>query len=138
MTDSLARKERPMTRSLRFLVVTALAVSLGSRGGPAGATPQPAGLVPARILLVRSGSSPLVRFVAKPATTFQLPNSMNDPRINDATLEVFDVASSLRNDTYALAKLLWIGLGNPLGSAGFRYKGTGSIGDPCRVVIIKP
>ena len=31
----------------------------------------------------------------------------------------------------------WTGLGNPPGSKGYKYKGAGSLADPCKVVLIK-
>jgi hypothetical protein len=35
------------------------------------------------------------------------------------------------------ARSTWTGLGNPAGSAGYKYKGTRQPGDPCPVVLIK-
>ena len=32
----------------------------------------------------------------------------------------------------------WTGLGNPAGSKGYKYKGAGSLADPCKIVLIKP
>jgi hypothetical protein len=32
----------------------------------------------------------------------------------------------------------WKGIGNPPGSKGFKYKGIGTLADPCKVVLVKP
>ena len=32
----------------------------------------------------------------------------------------------------------WKGLGNPPGSKGYKYKGAGTLADPCKVVLVKP
>jgi hypothetical protein len=91
-------------------------------------------LMPGRILLIRSGI--LAKFIAKPATTFDLPDSANDPTLEGASLSVFDTAGAA-SDTFPLPAGGWKGLGSPAGSKGYKYKGLGSIADPCRVVLVK-
>jgi hypothetical protein len=83
----------------------------------------------------------LAKFVAKPATgdAFALP--VADPITEGGTLRVFDVGTAAGDDTYTLAvgtpPLGWKGLGNPPGSKGYKYRGAGTPGDPCKVVLVK-
>ncbi|MGH2688986.1 MAG: hypothetical protein ACRDKW_09300, partial [Actinomycetota bacterium] len=41
------------------------------------------------------------------------------------------------SNTYTLSPGGWKGLGSPAGTKGYKYKGTGTVGDPCRVVLVK-
>jgi len=93
-------------------------------------------LMPGRIVLIRTGT--LAKFVAKPITPalFDLPDSDNNPIVEGGSLNIFDTAGS-ESDTYPLLPTGWKGLGNPAGSKGYKYKGLGSIADPCRVVLVK-
>jgi len=52
-------------------------------------------------------------------------------------LHIFDTGTTAGDDTYSLPSGGWKGLGNPPGSKGFKYKGAGSVSDPCKVVLIK-
>jgi hypothetical protein len=55
-----------------------------------------------------------------------------------AQLDVFDTTlPGAGSDTFTLPAAGWKGLGNPAGSKGYRYKGAGSPGDACRVVLVK-
>jgi len=79
--------------------------------------------------------------VSKPPTdgSFALPDATNDPTAEGALLQMFDDSplNSVGID-YLLPAARWEALGNPAGSKGFRYRGDGSPGDPCRVVVVKP
>jgi cysteine-rich repeat protein len=51
---------------------------------------------------------------------------------------VFDTTfGGAGTNTYPLAAAGWTGLGKPAGAKGFKYKGAGSLADPCKVVIVK-
>jgi hypothetical protein len=99
----------------------------------AGANDEPDEEMPGTSLTVRTGSR--VTVVGRTASPYDLPDPANDPRVEGATLQVFDTGGSGGADTYALPAAGWIGLGMPPGSAGFRYRG--SAADPCRSVTIK-
>jgi hypothetical protein len=106
---------------------------------PALAADEPDELMPGRTAIVKPGV--LAKFVAKPPTgaAFDLPNlgvSGNDPTIEGGVLRLFDTGGS-DNDIYSLPAPGWKGLGNPAGGTGFKYKGTGQPGDPCRIVLVK-
>jgi hypothetical protein len=116
-----------MRKTVRGLAAAAVLFVFGS---PAGAVDVP---VPVKIGLVKPGI--LAKFVAKPVTSFPLPSSA--PTSVGATLDYFDTSSSANTDTYNLPSGGWTGLGNPAGSKGYKYKGTGLAGDPCKVVLIK-
>lgn len=93
-------------------------------------------LVPGKVVIVKPGK--LAKFIAKPLVgSFDLPDSTNDPIIEGGSLNMYDTAG-VSNDTYALPPGGWKGLGNPAGSKGYKYKGAGSAGDPCKVVLVKP
>lgn len=94
-----------------------------------------ADLVPGRVVTVASGK---VAFVAKPMTdeTLALPDAIDDPTIAGGSLEVLDTGGS-GSSTYALPASGWKGLGNPAGATGYKFKGAGSLADPCKVVLIK-
>jgi hypothetical protein len=107
--------------------------------GTALASDEPDELMPGRIALIRDGS--LAKFVAKPITPnlFDLPNTGvggNEPTTEGGSLQIFDTAGSA-SDTYTLPPGGWKGLGNPAGSRGWKYRGLGSIADPCKVVLVK-
>jgi hypothetical protein len=53
------------------------------------------------------------------------------------SLLIRDLGDPMNAVTYSLPSANWKGLGNPAGSKGFKYKGTGSLTDPCKVVLIK-
>jgi hypothetical protein len=99
----------------------------------------PTDLLPGRIVLIKPGT--LAKFVAKPVTgdTFALPTA--NPIATGGSLRIFDLAATAGDDTYPLPvgtpPLGWKGLGSPAGSKGFKYKGAGSLSDPCKVVLVK-
>jgi hypothetical protein len=99
--------------------------------GSAGAVDE---LIPGKIHIVKPGI--LAKMVAKPATTFNLP--VGDPTVGGGTLEIFDtVGGGSPPMTTTLAASGWKGLGNPVGSKGWKYKGAGSVSDPCKVGLVK-
>ena len=114
-------------------VFCALAAVLASFAGVAHAQDDPDELVPCKIVVVKP--SKLAKAVCKPATdtTFVLPTFVPI----DGSFRIRDL-SSLVQDDFPLTLGTWSGLGNPAGSAGYKYKGSGAPGDPCRVVLIKP
>lgn len=70
------------------------------------------------------------------------PGSAEDPTIVGAEIKFVDVDGS---DTvaYVLGPFGWKGLGSPVGSKGYRYRGKAdpSYADPadtCRTVLLKP
>ena len=131
------------------LVAMTVAAALCAPWHPAAAADM---LVPGRVTIVKLGK--LARFVAKPANrgeTFLIPDpgSAGDPTTDGlggggGRLLVFDTgAAGAGSNTYELpsgvpAPFGWKGLGNPAGSKGYKYKGTGQAADPCKVVLVKP
>jgi len=94
------------------------------------------GVVPGRIVLIREGV--LAKFIARPNTgdTFTFPAA--DPVSAGGSLRVFDVGVTAGDDTYNLpAGSGWSALGNPAGSTGYKYRGAGTITDPCKLVLVK-
>jgi hypothetical protein len=102
--------------------------------GSALAADEPDELMPGRIVFIRTGL--LAKFIAKATTSFDLPDANNAPTAEGASLAVFDTGGPA-SDTYPLPAGGWKGLGSPAGSKGYKYKGLGSISDPCRVVLVK-
>src|SRR5262245_50024819 len=102
-------------------------------------------MAPGKVSIIKPGT--LAKFVAKPVSpaTFTLPapNSAGDPTTAGAgggsgSLQVFDtVLVGAGENTYALPAANWKGLGNPAGSSGYKYKGAGTPGDPCKIVLVK-
>lgn len=114
-------------------IVCALAIVLTSFAGIGLAQDDPDELVPCKIVVVKPNR--LAKAVCKPATdtTFVLPTFVPI----DGSFRIRDLSSVVQED-FPLTLGTWIGLGNPTGSAGYKYKGSGQPGDPCRVVLIKP
>jgi hypothetical protein len=109
-----------------------LVVTLGSAPGADEADE----LAPGKILVVKPGK--LARVVAKPITSFDLPDAPdNDPTVAGGSLRILDTASTAGDDVYELPAERWTALGNPAGSKGFRYRGGTGPGDPCTVVLVK-
>lgn len=100
-------------------------------------------LMPGRVALVKPGARPRAKFVAKPlpGELFSLPGAADDPTVTGGSLRIFDTIAGAGDNNYALpvqaAPLGWKGLGDPPGSRGFKYRGAGTLGDPCKVVVIK-
>lgn len=102
------------------------------------AADEPDELMPGRVVIVKQGK--VAKFVSKPATggSFDLPDVTNDPTVEGGTLNMFDPHPfGPASNSYALPATGWTGLGNPAGSKGYRYRGAGSAGDPCRLVLVK-
>jgi hypothetical protein len=115
---------------------TSTTTSTSSTTSTTGTTLPITDLLPGRIVVIKPGT--LAKFVGKPVTgdTFTLPTA--NPTATGGSLRIFDVAATAGANTYNLpAGVAWRGLGNPAGSKGYRYKGAGSVGDPCKVVVVK-
>jgi hypothetical protein len=115
-------------------------ITTTSSSSTSSTTLPPRDLLPGRITVIKP--STLAKFVAKPVTgdTFALPTV--DPVAVGGTLRVFDVATTAGDDTYPLPTggtppLGWKGLGIPAGAKGYKYKGAGTPGDPCKIVLVK-
>ena len=94
----------------------------------------PTDLLPGRIAIIKTGT--LAKFVAKPDSgAFALPTA--NPVTVGGVLRMFDTGAAAGDDAYALPAAGWKGLGNPAGAKGYKYKGAGSAGDPCKVVLVK-
>ena len=91
-------------------------------------------LLPGRLVTIKPGT--LAKFVAKPATgdAFALPTAASV--VAGGTLRLFDTAASAGDQTFTLPADRWISLG-PGGSNGYKYRGAGSVGDPCKVVLVR-
>jgi hypothetical protein len=121
-----------------FVAIIAALACLTHAARHAGAADEPDELMPGRVVFIKNAK--FARFVATPPTgaTFDLPDATNDPTSEGAQLEVFDddPFSPVRAD-FALPSSGWKGLGNPAGSKGYKYTGSGSPTDPCRVVLVR-
>jgi hypothetical protein len=93
-------------------------------------------LIPGKIVIIKDAK--LTKMVAKPTTTFPVPApaGAGDPTAAGGSLSVTDLGDSQGLST-ALPAAGWKGLGNPAGSKGYKYKGAGSGGDPCKIVLVK-
>ena len=114
----------------------ALALTMMLAAGPAIAADEPDELMPGRIAIIRYGI--IAKFVARATTTlFDLPDANNSPIDEGATLSIFDTGGP-GGDSYDLPSGAgWKGLGVPPGSKGYRYKGAGTVSDPCKTVLVK-
>jgi hypothetical protein len=121
--------EPMILRRLVLLLACATVLSVTT----ARAADEPDEDMPGRIVLIRP-SSQLFKFVSKAVTEFALPAAANDPTVEGGSLTVFD-GGSVQSDTYALPAGGWKALGTPV--KGYKYKGAGSLADPCRVVLVK-
>jgi hypothetical protein len=109
----------------------ALAAALALWAGPATAVDN---LIPGKIGIVKP--TKLAKFVSK--GTFTLPTGPDAPTTIGGSLAYFDtIFSPAGGETHLLPQSRWIGLGNPPGTKGYKYKGSGSAGDACKVVLIK-
>ncbi|MDX2166282.1 MAG: hypothetical protein SF182_04440 [Deltaproteobacteria bacterium] len=103
-------------------------------GTAAPATAAPDHLIAARSVIVQAGGT--VKFVAR--GPLAVPSGADDPTVAGAALRVFDTESDGGFNVYALPASGWRGLGDPAGSRGYLYRGSGTAGDPCRTVRISP
>lgn len=104
------------------------------------ASDEPDELVSGKVVVVVSGQ--VLRFAGKPAAKgerLDLPNPSNDPTLEGATLRVGDSAGAAGSATFALPATRWTRI--PRNAArplkGYRYGGTASSTDPCRLVLVK-
>jgi hypothetical protein len=114
----------------------AVALTIMLAAGPTIAADEPDELMPGRVVVVRHGV--IAKFVARsiaPAL-FDLPDANNSPVSEGASLTIFDTGGP-GSDTYTLVPGQWTGLGSPPGSKGYKYRGTGTVSDPCRTVLVK-
>ncbi len=98
----------------------------------AGAVPDE--LIPGKVVVIKPAK--LAKFVSR--GSFALPLPTDDPSVEGARLRIYDTSlDGAGESTYDLPAVGWRGLGQPPGSKGYRYKGAGTSGDPCKVVLIK-
>ena len=97
--------------------------------------------VPAKVHLIKQDKNAgyvgkLAKIVNKPVpqTTFTLPAS--PPTTVGGTLKFFKVGTPGVWEDLSLPFNQWIPLG-PGGSKGYKYRGAGSLTDPCKTVIVK-
>ena len=107
-----------------------------------------AALVPPSTRLARATDYPIAgkihiikdaklnKMVAPGSFTIPAPLGSSDPTQNGGTLTVFDT-SDLGGFSATLGATGWMGLGNPAGSKGYKYRGAGAGSDPCRIVLVK-
>jgi hypothetical protein len=77
------------------------------------------------------------KIVNKPASgAFTMPSQ--SPATIGATLRFFKAGSPGPWTQINLPAAQWVGLGNPAGSKGYRYRGFGTVADPCVSVQIRP
>lgn len=92
-------------------------------------------LVPGKTLLIKPGR--LTKFIAKPVSPalFPLPGAGNAPTAKPWS--GWEWRAGMWGHAELNAVNGWSGLGNPPGSKGYKYRGAGSLADPCKVVLIK-
>ncbi len=91
-------------------------------------------LLPGKVVVIKNAT--LAKFVARPATgqTFDLPNNTVNPLTTGGTLRFRDMGGTGGDVTFSLpAGPKW----SVVGRTGFKYRGLGQAGDPCKVVLIK-
>ena len=116
---------------MRRLVAIAIAVA-AFWVLPAQAADNP---IPGKLVIVKPGK--LSKVLAKPISpaTFALPAGANSPLVKNWGL--WGKFGGAWLHLTPLASASWKGLGNPPGDKGYKYKGAGSITDPCKVILIK-
>lgn len=122
----------------RVLIVAATIAS----SAPAGANDEPTTSMAGRLSIIKKGA--LAKFIGKPPTgqSFDLPDASNDPITEGAVLHMLDLGNPTANEMFLglppqAPPLGWRGLGSPAGASGYKYKGTGTPEDPCKVVLVK-
>lgn len=101
--------------------------------------------MPGRTGLVRFGEQSGIlksqKSISKPlkGTSFPFPaaSGPDDPRTVGGTWRRCIVGQAGPCDKIPLDASRWVGLGNPAGSKGWKYKGLGIPADPCTTVVIK-
>jgi hypothetical protein len=101
---------------------------------PTPPAPTPDVLMPGKTVLIVPGLRAKFRLQGASGQFFDLPNFPDgNPVTNGATIEIFDTAATGGSNSYNLpAGPKWSFVGS-----GFKYKGTGDPGDPCKVVRLK-
>ncbi|MDG2308491.1 MAG: hypothetical protein P8R42_28260 [Candidatus Binatia bacterium] len=84
----------------------------------------------------------LAKLTARPASKtvpVALPAARGtaDPTITGATLRFCRLADGSSWSSVSLPAANWRGLGFPAGSKGYRYRGDGTLADPCRSVTLR-
>ena len=122
-----------MKRVLSALCTLAVAAAFGA--GPVRADDEPVTAMTGKILIVKGGK--LAKFISKPVSpaVFDLPDTNNAPTSEGATLTFRE--SGGPEISANLPAVGWKGLGNPAGSKGYKYKGAGTLADPCKTVLVK-
>jgi len=90
-------------------------------------------LIPGKIMIVKPTKMAKVLSTG----TFTLPTGADVPTTAGGSLLIRDLGDPMNANTYSLPSGGWKGLGNPPGNKGYKYKGAGSVSDPCKVVLIK-
>jgi len=118
---------------LRRIAVLALVVFVAVAAMPVAPAHATDNLVPGKILIVKPQR--LLKYIFKPVAVFPLPPGPNSPLIIvwQWWIRWFNVWFH-----FTLIPSQWKGLGNPPGSKGYKYKGAGTLSDPCKVVLVKP
>jgi hypothetical protein len=65
------------------------------------------------------------------------PGGAADPTLHGGFVRFFKIGAPGTYPLISLPAAQWTGLGNPAGSKGYRYRGLGTTGDPCKKVIVK-
>ncbi|HYB99793.1 MAG TPA: hypothetical protein VEC57_11745 [Candidatus Limnocylindrales bacterium] len=116
----------------------AIALAVLMSASSSMAVTEPDELMPGKVAVVEPAT--IAKFVAKPVrpARFELPDPSNDPVTNGATLRFFDTALRPDGDfTFTLpAGAGWKRIGSPGDVNGYRYKGAGEPGDPCKLVLV--
>ena len=119
---------------LTFNVLCAAVIMVAPVAGLAVDVP-----IPAKVAVVKPAK--LAKLVSKSATGFTLPSpgSPADPTTGGAELRFFDTAAAgAGSAVFVLDHSGWTGLGQPPGSAGYKYKGKDDVtGNACTSVQIK-
>jgi hypothetical protein len=121
--------------------VLGLLAAVGVLGalGSARATDEPDETdVIGRSAIIRTGR--VAKCVMKPIhVAFDLPDvPANDPTIEGGTIKFYERGNPGNANTFALLAAGWRKLGSDPGNpTGYRYRGTGLTGDPCRKVVVK-
>ena len=112
---------------------------LGLCSSTAWAVDDPDDITPGKVVVVKTGK--LAKIVAKPVpviSPFNLPSApLVEPTAPGAvnTLALVDPIGAAGANMYPLAAGTWTALGAP--PTGYKYRGTGLPGDPCKVVLIR-
>lgn len=120
-----------MRRLLAVIIMVAVA-ALWVAPATTQATDQ---LAPGKIFLMKPGKLAKVILKPIPPAVFLLPAIPNNPIIKPWGIwwRWFFFWIHI-----TFPPVQWKGLGNPAGSKGYKYKGAGTMSDPCKVVLIKP